>query len=1014
MPSPANVLIRNSFIGLQSHIIMPQSFAQHGRITAVLGPTNTGKTHLAIERMLAHNTGIIGLPLRLLAREVYDRVVERTGPAAAALITGEEKIVPARARYFICTVEAMPRDTDAEFLAVDEIQLAADPERGHIFTRRLLGARGRLETMLLGSDTMHEVINALLPDANFVSRPRFSQLAYSGRKKISRLPRRSAIVAFSTDNVYAIAELIRRQRGGAAVVMGALSPRTRNAQVALYQSGDVDFLVATDAIGMGLNMDIDHVAFAGTGKFDGHAHRPLTPAEFAQIAGRAGRHMNDGTFGETGDATDLDANTISRIENHDFDSLNVLQWRNTDLDYSSLAALRASLDRPPGHPRLIRTRISTDQAALETLSGDDDIAARITTPAAVQLLWDICQLPDYRKISRAEHAGLIGRLFAYLHEDGRIPGDWFEKQIRLADNMEGNLDTLAGRIAYIRTWTFVANRSGWLDDAASWRQKARDVEDRLSDALHENLTRRFVDRRTSVLMKRLRERQEWMAAIDKDGTINVEGETVGRLDGFAFTPAGSGADARGKAIQAAAAQILAGEIPARAEALARAANSAITLNREGIVLWRGSPVAHLVASDDALSPGLKIIAGDQLNGPDLEKIETRLKKWLETHIGELLAPLLSLRADEELTGNARGLAFRLQENFGVVDRDDVAGEVRSLDQDTRAKIRRHGVRFGAFSIYIPPLLKPAATHLRHLLWKLRQPGVNTPPLPADGLTSVPVLRDPPQGFYATAGFRACGPRAVRVDMLERLADAIRPIVFWKPDPDKPDERRPEGSVEGGGFTLTPAMMSYLGCSGEDLGGVLRALGYRCERRELPPEPMPTPAPAKDKTRETAPAPGTGDEKATAETTRTDPQPTARNGNNMEAAKGTAGEKTAPGAMETPGKEAAGKNTPDGNGAAGDAEKQAEPEPRIIEIWRPARRSPARPRRPARTPDRSGNGTSSRPQKPGGKKTVHDKARPRPHKARPDRPAPRRDREPDPDSPFAALAALKAEMNRKRK
>ncbi|MEQ1671438.1 MAG: helicase-related protein, partial [Hyphomicrobium sp.] len=496
-------------------------------VTAVLGPTNTGKTHLAIERMLGHESGMIGLPLRLLAREVYDKVKARVGADQVALITGEEKIKPDKARYWVSTVEAMPRDIDVAFLAIDEIQLCGDPERGHVFTDRLLHARGRSETLLLGAQTMREAINDLIPGANFIARPRLSKLTYSGEKKITRLPARSAIVAFSTQDVYSIAELIRRQRGGAAVVLGALSPRTRNAQVELYQSGDVEFIVATDAIGMGLNLDVDHVAFSATRKFDGQNHRNLTAGEIGQIAGRAGRYMNDGTFGVTGGADPLDPDLVERLEGHSFDSVRLLQWRNRKLDFGSLDRLYDSLKEMPRENRLARARTADDLAALEAAMADREIVAIASTPAAVAKLWDVCQVPDYRKISGQTHNELVGTLYKFVAQgSGCIPEDWFAKQVALADRTDGDIDTLATRIAHIRTWTFVANRPDWLQDPGHWQARTRAIEDSLSDALHERLTQRFVDRRTSALMKGMRDKDELNADIAEDGAITVENHFV--------------------------------------------------------------------------------------------------------------------------------------------------------------------------------------------------------------------------------------------------------------------------------------------------------------------------------------------------------------------------------------------------------------------------------------------------------------------------------------------------------
>src|SRR5262244_1424687 len=551
--------------------------ARGAGVTAVLGPTNTGKTHLAIERMLAHSTGIIGLPLRLLAREVYNKIADRVGKDAVALITGEEKIKPQNPRFWVSTVEAMPREIDVAFLAIDEVQLGADFERGHVFTDRMLHMRGREETMVLGAATVRPMVEKLLPGAHIISRPRLSQLTYAGEKKLSRLPPRSAIVAFSAEEVYAIAELIRRQRGGAAVVLGALSPRTRNAQVALYQSGDVDYLVATDAIGMGLNLDVDHVAFASDRKFDGYQFRRLKPAEFAQIAGRAGRATRDGTFGTTGRCPPFESELVRALEDHNFEPIRVLQWRNTDFDFSSLGALQASLATSPKEQGLTRAPVAEDILVLEHAARDDDVRKMARTPADVERLWDVCQVPDYRKIAPATHAELVTTLYGFLMREARIPTDWFSRQVEQADRTDGDIDTLSTRIAHIRTWTFAANRPDWLVDPEHWQGVTRAVEDKLSDALHERLTERFVDRRTSVLMRRLRENTMLETEIAKSGEVVVEGHLIGRLGGFQFMadPAAGGPEA--KALRATAQKALAGEIDTRAARLAHAADDLFVL-----------------------------------------------------------------------------------------------------------------------------------------------------------------------------------------------------------------------------------------------------------------------------------------------------------------------------------------------------------------------------------------------------------------------------------------------------
>ena len=815
-------------------------------VTAVLGPTNTGKTHLAIERMLGHETGLIGLPLRLLAREVYDRIVQRVGVDKVALVTGEEKLKPENPRFWVSTVEAMPRDVDTDFLAIDEIQLAADPERGHVFTDRLLHSRGKLETLLLGAGTMREAVSDLIPSANFVSRPRLSKLTYSGEKKITRLPKRSAVVAFSASEVYAIAELIRRQLGGAAVVLGALSPRTRNAQVALYQSGDVDYLVATDAIGMGLNLDVDHVAFAAVRKFDGHSHRNLTPGELGQIAGRAGRYMNDGTFGVTGDVEAFDHDLVERLETHTFDTIKTLEWRSRELDFASLEALRESLRKTPREQRLRRARMADDVMALETVSSDRELLDLARGRHAVSALWDFCQIPDYRKISSQSHADLIATLYKYvMGPEGRIAEDWFAKQVAFADRTDGDIDTLANRIAHIRTWTFVSNRPGWLADPAHWQERTRAIEDALSDALHERLTQRFVDKRTSALMKGMRDKEELNADIGEDGAIKVEDHFVGRIKGFRFTPeALADSSIHGKASRAAAAQVVAKEMVMRARRVAAAKADAFKLTRQGRVLWREEEIGRVEPSDNPLKPAVQVVADEHLTGPDKEKVQERLNQWVGEVVGERLKPLVELQSAAEISGLARGIAFRLTEELGVLKRETVAEEIKSLDQTARSQLRKYGVRFGAFNIYFPLLLKPAASELRLALWALKSAAQNgldleaLPETPRAGLTSTLAPAGVPEAFHRAYGFHLCGPRVVRVDILERLADLIRPLIAWRADG---GAGRPRGATGEGAFTVTPEMLSILGCSSEELGGILKALGFRLDRRPVkapPPPPSP--------------------------------------------------------------------------------------------------------------------------------------------------------------------------------
>lgn len=810
-------------------------------VTAVLGPTNTGKTHLAIERMLAHPSGMIGLPLRLLAREVYNKIVARVGPDAVALITGEEKIKPKNPRFWVSTVEAMPRDLDVSFLAVDEVQIASDLERGHVFTDRILNRRGRDETLLLGAATMRPIIERLLPGVSMITRPRLSQLEFAGDRKITRQPRRTAIVAFSADEVYAIAELIRRQHGGAAVVLGSLSPRTRNAQVEMFQNGDVDYLVATDAVGMGLNLDVDHVAFASDRKFDGYQFRRLTPSEFGQIAGRAGRATRNGTFGTTGRCGPFEPELVNALQNHIFDPVKMLQWRNSKLDFASLGALQVSLNLSPGHETLTRAPIAEDMRVLDHAARDVEVRDVAQGKEAVERLWEACQVPDYRKLSPAAHAELVTTLYGFLMQKGCIPDSWFAAQIDQADRVDGDIDTLSARIAQIRTWTFVANRPDWLKDPERWQGIAREVENKLSDALHERLTERFVDRRTSVLMRRLRENTSLNTEIGKTGEVIVEGHVIGRLDGFTFAPDAAEAGSDAKALQAAAQAVLAGEINTRAEKLGNAPDEQFVLTSDGTIRWTGDAVARLTAAEEALHPRVRIISDERLTGAPREKVQARLDLWLKTHIEKLLGPMFELSKAEDVTGIARGIAYQLVEALGVLERPKIANELKDLDQPSRAVLRKYGVRFGAYHIYFPGILKPAARALAALLWALKQDNVDLSALSgaqhlaSSGRTSFPVDKSLPRDAYRVLGYKQAGERAVRVDILERLADLIRPALAWREN--APGEK-PAGAFDGRGFVVTQAMTSLTGSAGEDFASVLRALGYRMEKRApLPPKPV---------------------------------------------------------------------------------------------------------------------------------------------------------------------------------
>ncbi len=1093
-------------------------------VSAVLGPTNTGKTHITVERMLQYPSGIIGLPLRLLAREVYNKVVEKAGVGAVALITGEEKIKPRNPRYWISTVEAMPRDLSVDFVAVDEIQLAADLDRGHVFTDRLLNRRGREETWLIGASTIQPLIEKLLPGVPIVTRPRLSTLTFAGERRLSRLPPRSAIVAFSAEEVYAIAELIRRQRGGAAVVLGALSPRTRNAQVALYQSGEVDYIVATDAIGMGLNLDVDHIAFAGNRKFDGWQYRPLNNGEFGQIAGRAGRYIKDGAFGTTGRCPAFDPETAQAIETHRFDPLMMLQWRNSSLDFSSIESLQASLEMLPTEQGLTRAPTGADVVVLDILSRDADVRRQCKTKADIQRLWEVCQIPDYRKVSPAAHADLALTLFGFVVRAGRVPDEWFQRQLAQFDRTDGEIDTLSARIAQVRTYNFIANRPDWLRDPEHWQGVTRQVEDSLSDALHERLAHRFVDRRTSVLMRRLRENAMLEAEITGSGDVMVEGQHVGNLHGFRFTPDPLAGGEVARTLTAAAHQALASEIESRATRVSEAVDEAFVLANDGTIRWLGEPVGKLTSGEQILSPRVRVLADEQLTGPALEMVQRRLDLWAAQHIKKLLGGLAELEAGEGLEGIGRGIAFQLGESLGVLERSKVATETKSLDQGARAALRKLGVRFGAYHLYLPQLLKPAPRALAAQLWALKHGGIEgvkgldeVAHLASTGRTSFAADKDTPKGLYLAAGFRVSGERAVRVDILERLADLIRPAIAYRPGVTVGEP--PAGAADGDAFVVTVAMTSLAGCSGEAFASILKSLGYAVESRKGPaitaqilkPAPMQPIAAAAPQTAEEAEAAAEAsaeqEEAASASEGEVVEPMEAQDAEAVaaEPVEAEAEAEAAP-AEEPVAEEAAPEETVAEAPAsevpvAEDAEAQtaieaaAAEEPAVeevlIEVWRPGRRPqegrrPERPRgrgdrgprrdqqaqrprdgaQPAATPAAEGEagatpertqqprrdqrrfeGFNARPQgdrpqgdrprgdrpqggrpqgdRPQGNRPQGDrpfgKGRPERNDQRGDRtfasterPTSARDKQPDPNSPFAKLLALKAELENKGK
>ena len=783
------------------------------RVIAVLGPTNTGKTHLAIERMLGHRSGMIGFPLRLLARENYDKIARLKGKEKVALVTGEERIVPPGAHWFVCTVEAMPLDRDVSFLAIDEIQMCADRERGHVFTDRLLHARGYAETMFLGAETAKRIIRALVPGVEFVVRPRFSTLSWTGPKKITRLPRRSAAVAFSANDVYGMADLVRRQRGGAAVVFGALSPRTRNAQVALYQAGEVDYLVATDAIGMGLNMDIDHVAFAQLAKFDGRIRRRLTAAELGQIAGRAGRHMNDGTFGVTTgvdgrELPALDPETIAAIEEHRFPPLTAVQWRNADLDFAAPASLLASLDERPPLPFLIRKRDADDHLTLAALARDPELTALAADRAGVRLMWDVCQIPDFRKALGDAHVNLVGRVFRHLRADGVLPTDWVAAQVARLNNVDGDIEALLERLARIRTWTYVSHRPAWLADAAHWQAQAREVEDRLSDALHEKLTQRFVDRRAAVVARARGRGEELLAGVTGAGEVMIEGERAGRLEGFNFVPDDDARDG-GHGLLAIANRALRRDVGERVRRFVADADDQFTLNDQGLLLWRGHKVGRLAAGDTPLAPRAELLPADLLEPRHREDARKRLQAWLDAHLRRELAPLFAL-ADAALSGAGRGLAYALRQGLGCAPRAAVASQIAALAKEDRAALPTLGVHLGIHAVYLPALKPRGAASLRALLWACAA-GRDI----AACVAAAPAARAIPRAgaslpasFYAACYYVPAGALYVRADRLEGLAGRLR------------------GLARRGPFAATPDLAAGVGAAEADLASVLAALGYR--------------------------------------------------------------------------------------------------------------------------------------------------------------------------------------------
>jgi ATP-dependent RNA helicase SUPV3L1/SUV3 len=803
-------------------------------VRAILGPTNTGKTHLSIERMCAHSSGVIGFPLRLLAREVYDRVVAIKGEKKVALLTGEERIVPPEARYFLCTAESMPVLSGAEgpvpgsdehhsgefqrdfaFAAIDEAQLGTDPERGHVFTDRMLRVRGREETLILGSESLKPMVRELLPHAEIVSRPRFSTLRYAGSAKLSRLPPRSAVVAFSAEQVYALAEALRRFRGGAAVVMGALSPATRNAQVAMFQRGEVDYLVATDAIGMGLNMDVSHVAFAGLEKFDGRRDRRLTVAEMAQIAGRAGRHQRDGTFGTlglSGEGAQFTDGEIEAIEEHRFRPLDFLYWRNPDLDFTDVTSLIASLEMPSDDPVLRPAPQSVDLAVIKIIAEDPAIAAKRGIIAG--RLWAACGLPDFRKVGPMHHARMVRRVFSYIGEGGHIPHEWFAAEVARLDNMNGDIEMLADRLAGIRSWAYIAHRSDWLKEPAKWAERTREVEARLSDALHERLTQRFVDRRTSLLVRDIGARgsDALPVTVAADGEVSFGPEPIGHLSGFEFRVDPNARLADKRLLLAAAERRLGEELDRRANALVDAPDGAFALTVEDdgrlAVTWEGNVLARLAPGRSLLEPALRTSrALDRLSADSRSNLRARLEQWLDSQIAHNLRPLKTLAAaasDPASSPGVRALAAMLADAGGLLPRRAVTSAIGSLEQRDRQRLHRLRVRLGPLDVFIPRLLKPAAQHWRAALIAVRS-GEPMPKLPAAGAATLPPSADQ-RG--AALAYRRAGAEWVRIDLADRLASHAHKV-----------------RSAGGADPIDSALATSIGLNEESLARLMADVGF---------------------------------------------------------------------------------------------------------------------------------------------------------------------------------------------
>ena len=781
------------------------------KITAVLGPTNTGKTHLAIETMLSFDTGMIGFPLRLLAREVYDKIIKKISVDKVALITGEEKIIPSNAKYFLCTVESMPIDKHLEFVGVDEIQMCADHERGHIFTDRLLNMRGEKLTMLMGSNTIKNIISKLDADIEFINRDRLSKLTYAGHKKISRINRKTAIIAFSSEEVYAIAELIRRQKGGAAIVMGSLSPKTRNAQVELYQSGDVDFLVATDAIGMGINMDLDYVFFSNLKKFDGKKLRKLNLSEMGQIAGRAGRYLNDGNFGVTGECKEITSEDVELLENHKFEEIKTLFWRNSNLNFNNPLSLIKSLDEKPQTGWLRKIHECEDERALKYFLKDKSFINLEFEKKTLELLWECCQIPDFVKKTYGNHYEVIGNVFKFLSsEKGQITDEYIRLQLMKLDKLEGNVDSLSNRIANVRTWSYVSNKNNWIENQEYWIEKTKHLEDRLSDRLHEELTKTFIDKRASVLARGLKQDMEFKTEILENNNVMIDDQFIGKINGLKLElDLKKGAlETDIKSLKKAARQSIGPELEKRIQIIVD--TGLIQLNDDFKIHWNNFPIAKLSAGNDYLNPKFELVVDETIANDQKQKLTDFIYKWLHNKINIVLKSLIDLKNLKEKNSSIKALAYQLYENNGVLKREQVSSYVKILGQNERKILRELGVKFGRYHVFLYQLIKPEAVSLRTLLWKnFHQKYYNLKP-PTFGLNFLDDKDSKNKNFMLLCGFEKFDSLFVRIDILERL---FMQII----NTDTKDNKE---------IKMIPEMLNLLGCSKDNFKKLLQKMNYK--------------------------------------------------------------------------------------------------------------------------------------------------------------------------------------------